>query len=108
MGRGDARTYCDPAQWRYGIPSRENNRVEAGFILRRLSRDHNSPSVRLPREEIRHLGWTKGELLFIAPVDEFLVIGKLNYEDPTEVAHDIVDEVRRKFGNGGPENDQSG
>ncbi len=108
MGRGDAKTFCDPPKWRYGIPSRENGRVEAGYLLRRLLKDHNTPCIRLPREEVRHLGWNLGELLFIVPVDQFLVIGKLNYEDPTEVAHDIVDEVRRKFGNGGPKDDQSG
>lgn len=75
-----------------------------GFDLRRLLEDHGAPSVRLPRELIRHLGWNKRTLLWVTMIDDVILIGRLKYEDPTEVAHDKVDEVRRIYGPGGPSN----
>jgi len=78
-----------------------------GFDLRRLQKDHNAPAMRFPREMIRNLGWRKGALLWVTVVDNCLVIGKLEYRDPMEVASDKVDEVRRKFGVGGSKNDST-
>lgn len=69
-------------------------RTGQGFELRRLMQDHGAPAVRFPREIVRNLGWMKGDLLWVTMVDDVIVIGKLRYEDPMEVANDKANEAR--------------
>ena len=100
--------FNEPGARMWGKGWKNDFMLTDGFDLRRLQKDHNAPAVRLPREMIRNLGWRKGALLWVTMVDNCLVIGKLRYQDPTEVASDKVDEVRRKFGASGSENDPAG
>lgn len=86
-----------PKKWRYGIKSSDGGFVNTGFWLRRLIRDHKTPAVRLPRELVRSMGWRQGELLYVMPVRDIVVVGRLHYEDPTEVNYDYIDEARRKY-----------
>jgi len=91
-------TFNRPQEERWNAPANRDWYYVDGFNLRRLLEDHGAPAVRFPREIIRHLGWTRRTLLWITEIEGCIVIGKLKYEDPTEVAHDKVDQVRRKLG----------
>jgi len=86
----------DPKRRGYGVPETDPGFMGPGFWLRRLIKDHNTPAVRLPREMVRNLKWRKGDLLSVVRVDGAVVIAKLKYRDPQEVAYDQVNEARRK------------
>jgi len=88
--------FSDPKCRRYGVSTSDPGYVKPGFWLRRLIKDHNTPAVRLPRLMVRNLGWHKGDLLSVVHVPGAVVIAKLDYKDPEEVAHDQADEARRK------------
>ena len=99
------REFAVPRRWVYGVISSERGYEQTGFWLRRFASDHGAPAVRIPREVVRNLGWKKGDFLFVVPDGDMIVIGKLKYEDPKEVARDKANEVRRKLRVLGPADD---